>query len=92
VPTHRSAEPNSLVVRVGFGDRAELLAASPDIYYVTDHYVGYTAVLVRMSRIAPDVLRDLLGMAQKFVTSDATRRSPCSAASVISSVTVTAFH
>jgi len=67
MPTHRSAEPNSLVVRVGFDDRAELLAAAPDVYYVTDHYLGYTAVLVRMFRVTPDVLRDLLGMAHKFV-------------------------
>jgi hypothetical protein len=68
VPTHRSAEPGSLAVRVGFDDRAELLAAAPDVYYVTDHYLGYTAVLVRLSRVTPDVLRDLLGMAHKFVT------------------------
>jgi len=74
VPTHRSAEPDSLLVRVGFEDRAELLAAAPDVYYVTDHYVGYTAVLVRMSRVAPDVLPDLLGMAHKFVAAPAARR------------------
>jgi len=76
VPTHRTAEPNSLVVRVDFDDRAELLAAAPDICYVTDHYLGYTAVLVRLSRVTPDVLRDLLGMAHKFVTADTARRSP----------------
>jgi hypothetical protein len=76
VPTHRSAEPNSLVVRVGFDDRAELLAAAPDVYYVTDHYLNYSAVLVRLSRVTPDVLRDLLGMAHKFVTAGAARRSP----------------
>jgi hypothetical protein len=76
VPTHRSAEPNSLVVRVGFDDRAELLAAAPDIYYVTDHYLGYTAVLVRLSRVTPDVLRDLLGMAHKFVNAPKERSSP----------------
>ena len=75
VPSHRSAEPGSLVVRVGFDDRADLLATAPDVYYVTDHYVGYTAVLVRMSRVTPDVLRELLGMAHKFVTADAARRS-----------------
>jgi hypothetical protein len=46
VPSHRSAEPGSLVVRVGFDDRAELLAAAPDVYYVTDHYLNYNAVLV----------------------------------------------
>ena len=75
VPTHRSAEPNSVVVRVGFDDRAELLAAAPDVYYVTDHYLGYSAVLVRMSRVMPDVLRDLLRMAHKFVTANGARRS-----------------
>jgi hypothetical protein len=46
VPAHRSAEPGSLVVRVDFDDRAELLAADPDVYYVTDHYLNYTAVLI----------------------------------------------
>jgi len=76
VPRHRSAEPGSLMVRVGFDDRAELLAAAPDVYYVTDHYLDYSAVLVRLSRIKPDVLRDLLGMAHRFVTADAARRSP----------------
>ena len=76
VPVNRSAEPGSLMVRVDFDDRAELLAADPNVYYVTDHYLGYSAVLVRLSRVTPDVLRDLLGMAHKFVTaSDAGRSS-----------------
>jgi hypothetical protein len=75
VPTHHSAEPDSLMVRVGVDDRSELLAAAPDVYYVTDHYVGYTAVLVRLSRVTPDVLRDLLGTAHKFVTAHEARRS-----------------
>ena len=75
VPAHRSTEPGSLVVRVGFDDRAELLAAAPDVYYVTDHYLNYNAVLVRLSRVTPDVLRDLLGMAHKFVIADAKGRS-----------------
>jgi len=71
VPTHRSAEPGSLMVRVDSQDRAELLAAAPQIYYVTDHYVGYSAVLVRLSRVDAGMLRDLLGMAHKFVTKGA---------------------
>ncbi len=74
VPIHRSAEPGSLAVRVGFDDRAELLAAAPDVYYVTDHYLNHNAVLVRLSRVTPDVLRDLLGMAHKFVTAHEARR------------------
>jgi hypothetical protein len=76
IAVHRSAEPGSLAVRVDFDDRAELLAADPDVYYVTDHYVGYSAVLVRLSRVSAAVLRDLLGMAHKFVTRKAAARSP----------------
>ncbi|MGA7414119.1 MAG: MmcQ/YjbR family DNA-binding protein [Bryobacteraceae bacterium] len=73
VPANRSAEAASLVVRVDFDDRAELLAADPAVYYVTDHYIGYSAVLVRLSRVNPDALPDLLGMAHKFVTRKAPR-------------------
>jgi hypothetical protein len=67
IPTHKSAEPGSLMVRVDLANRAELMAAAPDVYYLTDHYVNYPSVLVRLSRIHPDALRDLLGMALRFV-------------------------
>jgi len=76
VPANRSAEPNSLVVRMDLDDCAELLAADPDVYYVTDHYIGFNAVLVRLSRVNHDVLRDLLSMAYKFVTRNAAPQSP----------------
>lgn len=76
VPSNRAAEPDSLVVRMDFDDRAELLAADPNVYYLPEHYVGYNAVLVRLSRVHPDVLRDLLGMAHKFVTRKPAPRSP----------------
>ena len=64
---HKSAEPHSLVVKIGFDQRAKLIAADPDVYYVTDHYLNYPTVLVRMSRIHSDALRGLLGMAWQFV-------------------------
>ena len=76
LPAHRSAEPASLVVSVDFHDRAELLAAATDVYYVTEHYVGYSSVLVRLSRVNPDCLRGLLRMAHQFVTRNAAPRSP----------------
>ena len=68
VPANPSAEPGSLLVRVDFDDRAELLAGDPAVYYLTDHYVNYAGVLVRLSRVNLSMLRDLLGMAYKFVT------------------------
>ena len=67
IPVHKSAEPDSLVVCIDFEQRAELLAAAPDTYYLTDHYANYPSVLVRLSRIHPDALRDLLGTAWRFV-------------------------
>jgi len=66
-----AAEPNTLAVRIGFDTRGELIAADPDVYYLTDHYVNYPAVLVRLSRIHPNSLRDLLGMSWQFVTAKA---------------------
>ena len=47
-------------------DRSKL----PDVYYVTDYYVNYQTVPVRMSRIHPDPLRDLLRMAWQFVSGE----------------------
>jgi hypothetical protein len=75
IPTNRSAEPGSLAVRVDFDDRAALLAEAPDVYYVTEHYSPHEFVLVRLSRMNPDALRDLLGMAYKFATRKAANRS-----------------
>jgi len=70
---HKSAEPDTLAVRLDFGQRDELLAADPDTYYLTDHYVNYPVVLVRLSRIHPDALRDLLGAAWRFVSAETLR-------------------
>jgi hypothetical protein len=66
---HRSAEPQTLAVQIGFEQRAELIAAEPAVYYVTDHYVNYPTVLVRLSRIDRHSLRDLIGAARLFVIS-----------------------
>jgi hypothetical protein len=75
----KSVEPNTLVVRMNFDQRAELLAAEPSIYYVTDHYMNYPTVLVRLSRIDRKSLSDLLDMAWRFVSSKqkTSGRSPC---------------
>ena len=70
---NKSAEPGSLGVRIDFDQRDALLAEAPDTYYVTDHYVNYPIVLVRLSRIRMDELRDLLTSAWRFVTSQKKR-------------------
>ncbi len=67
IPVNKSAEPRSPAVRIGVDHRTELIASAPDVYYVTDHYLNHPTVLVRLSRIHPDALRDLLVMARSFV-------------------------
>ena len=69
IPTHKSAEPNSLGVRVDFERRTELLESAPDIYYLKDHYENYPVVLVRLARISREALEGLLRMAWQVATS-----------------------
>jgi len=72
--TNKAAEPNTLVVSVGFDEREELLATEPAIYYLKDHYQSYPVVLVRLSRIPSDALESLIREAWHFVsTQPATR-------------------
>jgi hypothetical protein len=70
---HKSAEPESLAVRIDFDQRAALLAEAPETYYLTEHYVNYPVVLVRLSRIRVDEMRDLLGSAWRFATAQKSR-------------------
>lgn len=55
---HQDGE--SLVVCVDFEERAEMMSAAPEKFYITDHYLNYPYMLVRMARVRPDELRDLL--------------------------------
>jgi len=50
----------SLVVGTTFDEREEMMAAEPETYYITDHYLKYPWVLVRLPKVHPDALRDLL--------------------------------
>jgi hypothetical protein len=51
IASHKSAEPNTLVVMMDFADRDALIEDDPDTYYLKDHYVNYPCVLVRLSRV-----------------------------------------
>jgi hypothetical protein len=64
--THRSAEPNTLVVRCGFEERERFLEDAPETYYITDYYGSYPIVLARLSRLDRDALRDLLSVSWRL--------------------------
>src|ERR1700759_3471893 len=74
VATNKSAEANSIVVRIDPEQRAELLRQEPDVYYLTDHYAPHPTVLVRLRKIGHGHLEALLRDAHRFVSSEQKRR------------------
>jgi hypothetical protein len=74
--THRSAEPDTLVVRCGYDERESLLEDAPETYYLTDYYRSYPLVLVRLSRLERDALRDLLSVSWRLTLPKARKRRP----------------
>ena len=63
---HPSAEPGTLVVRADVEEREWLIADAPETYYLTDYYRRYPLVLVRLSRIDRDALRDVLSVSWRL--------------------------
>ena len=72
---HKSAEPNSLVVRMDVAQRDALIEEDPGTYYLTDHYVPYPCVLVRLPIVTPDALRDLVHTAYRFIEPTAKKKA-----------------
>jgi len=75
MPVKKDVEPGTLALRIDFDQRAALLEEAPDTYYLTDHYVNYPAVLVRLNRLDRNSLQDLVRTSHRFVTSKVTRKS-----------------
>jgi len=78
--THPSAEPGTLVVRSEYEDRDLLIEDAPEIYYLTGYYRRYPLILVRLSRISPDALRELLRISWRMTAAKARTRARRSSA------------
>ena len=55
---HQSGE--SVVIMIHINERDALMKIDPETYYITDHYLNYPAMLVRLSTVQPDDLRKLI--------------------------------
>ncbi len=64
--THEDAEADTLVVRCDFDDRELMLEDAPETYYLTEYHAKYPVVLVRLSEVSDDALRDLLAVSRKM--------------------------
>jgi hypothetical protein len=74
--THRSAEPETLVVRASIDEREWLLEDAPGTYYLTDYYRSYPVVLARLPRIEKDALRDLLTVSWRLTLAKTRKQTP----------------
>lgn len=54
-------DPDALVLRViDMGEREALLQGNPEAFFSTPHYDGYPYVLVRLEKVDPEELAELL--------------------------------
>ncbi|HEV7643921.1 MAG TPA: MmcQ/YjbR family DNA-binding protein [Pyrinomonadaceae bacterium] len=56
----------TMVLKTTFEEREELMAADPETYFITDHYLNYEYVLVNLSKVSEDALSDLLRGAHRL--------------------------
>jgi hypothetical protein len=67
--SHRSADPNSIAVAIGFEHREKLIADNPRFFYLKPHYQNYPVVLVRLDQIDRAGLSEVLRSAYNAVVS-----------------------
>lgn len=63
----RSEAEGALAIRCDFVDRQMLLQADPEVFFVTDHYLDYPMVLVRLDKIRFSALPELIERAWRMV-------------------------
>jgi len=68
VRQHQGGE--SLVVKIDYAERAMRMKTEPATFYITDHYLNYPWILVRLATVDPDDLRDLLTEAWRLCAPD----------------------
>jgi hypothetical protein len=77
---------DTVAIKIPMDVRELLLGADPEVFSITDHYLGYPAILFRLSAIRREQLADLLELGWRFVapkrlvsTRDAVKGPPRSA-------------
>jgi hypothetical protein len=55
----RTEAEGALAIRCDFLDRQILLQTQPEVFFLTDHYLDYPMILVRLDKASRDVLTDV---------------------------------
>ena len=53
-------EGDVIVLKMPFDQREAMMAEAPEKFFITDHYLNYEWVLVRLSKVEESEMRDLL--------------------------------
>jgi len=61
---------DALVVRTDLAEREKLMRENPVTFYITDHYLNYRWILVRLPTVKRDELRELLIKAWRRVATE----------------------
>jgi hypothetical protein len=57
----RLREPDVIVLRpIEDDEQRFLMETSPEVFFLTDHYRGYPTILVRLSKVSPGQLAELV--------------------------------
>ena len=67
---------NTLVLRMDFVNRDLLLRAEPDLFFLTDHYLNYPSILLRLTRVTKPRMAELLEDAWRLVAPRRIRETP----------------
>jgi len=63
----RTEAEGALAIRCDFLDRQILLQTQPEVFFLTDHYLNYPMILVRLDKISKAVLMDVTERAWRLV-------------------------
>ena len=72
VRQHQDGE--SLVIKIEPAHRSMRMKSDPESFYITDHYLNYPYMLVRLSKVSRDDLRELLEEAWELCARSGVRR------------------
>jgi len=58
-------EGDVIVLKMPFDQREAMMAEAPEKFFITDHYLDYEWILVRLPKITAPEMRDLLKVAHR---------------------------
>jgi len=58
-------EGDVIVLKMPFDQREAMMAEAPEKFFITDHYLNYEWILVRLPKVTAPEMRDLLKLAHR---------------------------